>query len=209
MRKGTHHRPESLSLLSGSKRAYWETRREFPEVLEAPGVYRIVNTLDGKVYIGSSSRCRRRLRQHRWLLDAGRHTNGHLQGAWKKYGEAAFRFEVIEYIPSALIGELTDFEQGWIDATRAWDSAYGYNLARFAETVGRGRVVSEESRRRMSEAHKGKKSSEESRRRVSEALRGRTKASSHVQKVADALRGRKQPADAIRKRQESRWGKAA
>lgn len=61
-----------------------------------PGVYRIVNTVSGNFYVGSASSISARWSTHKYDLRRGRHSNGHLQNAWNKYGEDAFRLEVME-----------------------------------------------------------------------------------------------------------------
>jgi group I intron endonuclease len=61
------------------------------------GVYKITNTLDGKVYIGSTTvSADWRWSTHKALLKTGKHYNIHLQRAWSKYGEKAFTFEIVE-----------------------------------------------------------------------------------------------------------------
>lgn len=60
------------------------------------GVYRIVNTINKKQYIGSSININRRFRNHILSLNRHKHCNPILQSAWDKYGKDAFIFEVIE-----------------------------------------------------------------------------------------------------------------
>lgn len=77
------------------------------------GVYKIVNWLDGKVYIGSAGKSlRTRLKQHRNALRANRHQNRHLQNAWNRDGEESFVFSVIERCEP---GKCIEREQAWID----------------------------------------------------------------------------------------------
>ena len=62
------------------------------------GIYKIVNLVNGKFYIGSTSTLgfQRRWRCHRNQLRINKHRNQHLQYAWNKYGEDNFKFEIIE-----------------------------------------------------------------------------------------------------------------
>lgn len=58
-------------------------------------VYRIVNTVSGSYYIGSSTNLYERWRTHRTKLRAGTHPNPQLQASWRKHGESAFSFVII------------------------------------------------------------------------------------------------------------------
>lgn len=61
------------------------------------GIYRIINTANQKVYIGSTARdFIDRWRDHKKRLRRNKHSNLHLQHAWNKYGENSFLFEALE-----------------------------------------------------------------------------------------------------------------
>lgn len=59
------------------------------------GIYRILNTVNHKQYIGSSIDIESRWNHHRKLLRKGNHHSKYLQHAWNKYGEPAFKFEFL------------------------------------------------------------------------------------------------------------------
>jgi len=61
------------------------------------GVYKIINTVNNKCYIGSSINIRKRKSQHQLRLRNNKHGNIYLQNAWNKYGEDKFVFEIIWY----------------------------------------------------------------------------------------------------------------
>lgn len=63
------------------------------------GIYKIVNLVNGHVYIGESYHCLQRKRQHLRELKKNRHSNSHLQRAWNKYGKENFKFIIIETCP--------------------------------------------------------------------------------------------------------------
>jgi GIY-YIG catalytic domain len=66
---------------------------------DGPGVYRIRNRKNNKVYIGSTRRTIRvRLQEHVEDLHAGVHHNHLLQADWIAYGQRAFAFEVMEAV---------------------------------------------------------------------------------------------------------------
>lgn len=110
------------------------------------GVYKIINKVNGHVYVGSSVNIERRHTQHFYLLGVGRHHSRYLQAAWNKYGKNQFSFELIiecfEY-------ELEIQEQVYIDKLHPV-----YNVNPCAGLT-RERRHTEESRKRMSQARKG------------------------------------------------------
>ena len=77
------------------------------------GIYSIINEVNGKFYIGSAVSIRKRWYNHRRGLNKGTHENKHLRRAWKKYGEGAFYFGVLEPVEDPTC--LTDREQYWMD----------------------------------------------------------------------------------------------
>src|SRR5882672_11359281 len=62
---------------------------------EECGVYLITNTVNGKVYVGSSCNTSRRRNKHKNDLQKGVHGNLRFQRAWNKYGASAFVFKVL------------------------------------------------------------------------------------------------------------------
>lgn len=113
--------------------------------MHAAGVYEIKNTLDGKVYIGSSVHVGRRIAAHRCALKRGSHSSAHLQAAWNKHGAAVFVFR-----PLLLCAEkdLLFYEQRLIDGFKANDPAHGYNKRPVAASNA-GMHLSEEHKRKI------------------------------------------------------------
>lgn len=64
--------------------------------LEFCGIYMLLNTKNGKRYVGSSINIRRRLWSHRSQLRHNCHFNLHLQASWNKYGEEFFEYSILE-----------------------------------------------------------------------------------------------------------------
>lgn len=79
----------------------------------ASGVYKIVNTITGKVYIGSSSNLEKREYAHFYYLERNNHANKHLQSAYLKYGKESFIFRVIMNCP---VSDLIKMEQETLDS---------------------------------------------------------------------------------------------
>ena len=89
------------------------------------GIYQIRNTKTGKVYVGMSYRVEKRWAEHLRDLRAGTHCNKKLQSAWKKSGEKAFVFEVLELVENE--PALRFCEKAWFAKTGCRKS--GYNIA--------------------------------------------------------------------------------
>ena len=68
--------------------------------------YLIMNTINGKVYIGQSTRYSRRWTEHKKHLRKNTHPNKHLQRDYDEHGKDAFVFEVIEELPPDTSSEL-------------------------------------------------------------------------------------------------------
>lgn len=134
------------------------------------GIYAIVNTISGKRYVGSTVNLKKRKCQHWYRLRKNKHGNAHLQNAWNLYGEANFRFEIVEYVHWEF---LLDAEQRYLDA-----NCGGYNMATCAEASARGRIRSAEtcarigaSKKGQTAHNKGKTTSDEDKASVSEGTR--------------------------------------
>ena len=63
-------------------------------------IYKIINVVNNKFYVGSTTNQKVRFRQHRKLLRGNRHHCKHLQAAWNLYGEDKFIFVVVEEVPA-------------------------------------------------------------------------------------------------------------
>lgn len=88
-------------------------------------IYRIVNTMDGRSYVGQTNNVKRRRKEHFLDLKAGEHHNPFLQNAYNKYGHSAFTFEVLEQnIPTEKINEREIY---WIERIDSFNT--GYNLS--------------------------------------------------------------------------------
>lgn len=139
------------------------------------GIYAIINTKNGKTYIGSTIDFEGRWKGHKYDLRKGVHCNPHLQNAWNKYGEDAFEFGILECLDD--IEELIKAEQFWMDAYRG-ECRELYNIALDALSPFRGRKHTEKTRSIMSKAKIGNQNalgyrhSEKAKHRISETLMG-------------------------------------
>lgn len=136
------------------------------------GVYRIRNILNGHLYIGSTAEdFAKRWRLHRNSLRKSAHHSFKLQLAWKKYGESAFVFEVVEL---ASADTCLDREQYYIDSLKP-----EYNVCPIAGSP-RGRIVSDATREKrrlrmlgQKNPFYGKHHTADTRKKMSDAQLGR------------------------------------
>lgn len=90
------------------------------------GIYKIINEINNKVYVGSSINLSNREYKHFWSLRNNKHDNEFLQNSFNKYGKTAFSFEIIETcVPSKLVEK----ENFYITLFESNSSEFGYNLA--------------------------------------------------------------------------------
>lgn len=121
--------------------------------VDRPGVYAIVNLANNKVYVGSTVNLSKRFSGHRQALRRGDHPSTHLQHAWTKYGEDTFDFRVLEL---CTIDELLELEQAWSNHYCSYDPQFGYNIREISRS-NQGVKLSDETKAKLSAAHKGKK----------------------------------------------------
>lgn len=172
-------------------------------------IYQIQNTINGKCYIGQTTRSiKRRLNEH---LQNWKHSSL-IHKALKKYG--IDNFVCTQLDTATNINDLNQKECYWI-ATKNTLSPNGYNL----KTGGRRGVLCKESRQkisktllgrklgspsevtreRMSKAQKGlpkpylkgKPRSEETRRKISESNKGKKRTPEQRKTLSEAFKGRK------------------
>ncbi len=114
-----------------------------------PCIYKIVNVINGKKYVGSALVIRQRWRDHVKSLNENKHHSRYLQRAWNKYGEENFTFSIIEHCDRDI---MLAREQYWIDKLEAFGKN-GYNMCPVAGSA-LGVKRSEENKRKNSETKK-------------------------------------------------------
>lgn len=163
-------------------------------------IYIIVNSINGKIYIG----------QHKGsCLDEKYWGSGKLLGkAIEKYGLQNFSRDVLEWCSSR--EALNQQEIYWIKKFNATDSVIGYNLSRggncpniehlsleHREKIRQSNIgkhnCSELTRKKISDSNKGKHSSisEETRQKISQANKGKHLSLETKQKLSDIKTGKK------------------
>lgn len=142
-------------------------------------IYSILNKNNGKIYIGQTiQKANKRKSEHFTHLRRNEHDNPHLQNAFNKYGEDSFEFNIIENYP---IDKLNDNEEWWINYFNSTNPDMGYNLQSGGDS---NYTVSEETRKKQSEALKGYKHSIESRINMSNARKGIVFSEEHKKNIS-------------------------
>jgi len=106
--------------------------REYKERKKPAGIFQIRNTVNGKIYLGSSLNLEGPLNSHKFMLTIGRHRNAALQEDWNAFGGEKFAFEILEIVrvkddPNFnMEDELTLLEQIWIEKLQPFGDR-GYN----------------------------------------------------------------------------------
>lgn len=104
---------------------------------KASGIYIIRNTVNGKIYIGSSTHIQSRFSAHRSRLKKQEHDNSYLQNTFNKYGIDVLEFGIIEIVNDR--NKILEREQFWIDHYRSFDPKIGYN--RCPDAIGKKGLV--------------------------------------------------------------------
>lgn len=133
------------------------------------------------------------------------HSNPRVQQTWDEYGEAAFRFLIVERIASK--EALRARELWWLTEGETWEPERGFNISRRSDTVGftftpeqRARVSAgtkrhvrtPEHRAALSKAMKNRVDLEQARERMAALGRsgkGRRKTKAHRRKIGLPQRG--------------------
>lgn len=131
------------------------------------GLYKITNNVNGKFYIGSSVKLEKRIKDHKWQLKNGIHSNIHLARAAKKYGLDAFSFSILETCSES---DLLDKEQRYLDEHVG--SPNCYNISCDSKAPNRGSKSSKEVRAKISKALLGRTLSQEHRQNIGRANKG-------------------------------------
>lgn len=115
----------------------------------SPGIYSIVNLINGKTYIGQTKDIYQRLINHRAQLRLNRHENSHLQRSFNKHGENSFKFDVLIYCD---LVKLTELEKYYINQYKEV-----YNIREATDNIihPKRRPITEETRLKLSLAKKG------------------------------------------------------
>ncbi len=169
------------------------------------GIYQIVNTVNGHIYIGSAVDFDSRKKGHWREARKGKHHSVRFQRAWDKYGESVFEFESLIECPIDL---LFYYEDQFIKLGQP-----EYNMSKDAYSPMRGRNHTEESKQKMSESQKGNtyclgyKHTDETKQKVSLALTGRPVSDETRRKIGNIHKGKPNTVECRRAISKGKMGK--
>jgi group I intron endonuclease len=161
------------------------------------GIYKIINVVNNKFYVGSAVKFGRRKAEHKRRLRLGTHSNKHLQSAWNKYGEAAFVFVLVQAVAES--DDLLAAENVWLSSHVGVE--YCYNIAECATAFGLGKggdknpmwgktfTHTPKTKAKISAAGKGREVSQETRAKRSAKLKGRVISQEQREQISKTLSG--------------------
>ncbi|MCB0103273.1 MAG: GIY-YIG nuclease family protein [Anaerolineales bacterium] len=110
-----------------------DLNREYMERVKPAGIYQVKNTLNGRMFLGSSLNLEGPLNRHKFMLKIGSHTNKSLQNDWNEIGAENFVFEILEEVNVVdspnfnLNDELTLLEMIWLEKLNPVENGYNLN----------------------------------------------------------------------------------
>lgn len=100
------------------------------------GIYRIINMVNNKFYVGSTKNFEVRLKQHFSSLKNHSHHSIMFQKDYDLYGKDVFKFEIIEEATENYDRDLLyKREQYWIEKLQAKDFGYNIGDSRFGDCI--------------------------------------------------------------------------
>ena len=160
-------------------------------------IYCITNMINNKMYVGKMSKS---VNKSKSYLGSGVVINKAIQ----KYGKESFIKEILE--ENVKPEELSIREIFWIEKlntklpngynlTDGGEGTAGYKKTRIQIENHRkaiiGKKASEETKRKISNAHVGKRKTEVHAKNISKGLKGRKLSQDHIKKVSEANKGKK------------------
>jgi len=149
----------------------------------------IVNNVNGKKYIGSTKKFKKRKRDHWYKLNKDKHTNPFLQSAWNKYGEDAFCFTVLEVVDNS--NDLIPAEQRFFDLFKP-----EYNLLKIAGS-NLGYKPSDKTRKKTAEIVRRLWLDTEYRTMMVDSHTGYKHKPESIKKIRGAVNGEKNPSSVL------------
>lgn len=153
------------------------------------GTYEIVNKINGKRYVGSSSDIPKRINQHKCHLRKNKHHCKPLQNAFNKYGESSFVFNTLELCGKS---ELEEKENNLLASRNLYNTFKEAYAVRGASHPMYGKTHTKEARSMIKAARATQtiRHSEETKRKISEGNKGKKMPEGHAAKMVAARGGK-------------------
>lgn len=157
------------------------------------GIYKIINVVNNKFYIGSAVNFSRRKARHFSELRHNKHNNRWLQASWNKHGEQAFVFVVVEEVLDKSL--LLEVENRWLKEHVGKKHCYNIGVDATAPMLGMSGEASPTWGRKRTPGElaaqnwKGKKHTPESKNRIRSYLLGKSKPANVRAKISATLSG--------------------
>ena len=159
------------------------------------GIYKIINVVNNKFYLGSAVNFSRRKTRHFSELRTNKHNNSKLQNAWNKYGEASFVFAIVEEVQDKAL--LLEVENRWLKEHVGKDYCYNIGVDATAPMLGMSGEASPtwgykhtpETIAVITSASTGRKHSPEDIEKIRQYWIGKPKSSSTRAKISATLSG--------------------
>ena len=155
-------------------------------------IYLRTNKINGKKYVGQVTTKRFKARQNKWNNLNLPYAGNVINNAREKYGIESFGFEILKECED---NELNQWEIYYIKELNT-KVPYGYNMTDGGGGKS-GFTISNETKKKLSEAHRGKKLSHETKKKLSETHKGKTtwmKGKHHSEetkkKLSEAIKGK-------------------
>ena len=161
----------------------------------ARGIYKIINVINNKFYVGSAVDLKRRKTRHYSELRTGKHKNRHLQSAWNKHGENAFVFVVVEEAKD--MDDLLVMENRWLKDHVGKSYCYNIGIDATAPMLGKAKELSptwgyshtEDAKQKISEASKARVQTDEEKAKRIKTMQGHQVLPSTRAKISATLSG--------------------
>ena len=108
-RKKQHHQANRETIAERKKKHYQANRevtlelakqyRHAKNAKQPACIYQIINTQNGRIYVGETIRGELRWKEHLIALRGGYHENSNIQADFNKFGEEVFEWSIIKELP--------------------------------------------------------------------------------------------------------------
>lgn len=159
------------------------------------GIYKIINVVNNKFYLGSAVNFSRRKARHFSELRHNKHNNRWLQASWNKYGETSFVFAIVEEVQDKAL--LLEVENRWLKEHVGKDYCYNIGVDATAPMLGMsgedsptwGYKHTPETIAVITSASTGRKHSPEDIEKIRQHWIGKPKSASTRAKISATLSG--------------------